>query len=91
MIDYVNSTGGMFRILVTPDPEDEPWPEQLRIGSGTKGWVMLDDVPVWYEIWRQLNGFPPSLYEDPNNQGLLGKEDEKSSDKKEEPAEEKKK
>jgi hypothetical protein len=26
---------------------------------------MLDDVPVWYEIWRQLNGFPPSLYEEP--------------------------
>jgi hypothetical protein len=26
---------------------------------------MLNDVPVWYEIWRQLNGFPPSLYEEP--------------------------
>ncbi len=62
VIDYVNSDGGEFRILVTPDPEDEPWPEQLRLGSGTKGWVMLDNVPVWYEIWRQLNGFPPSLY-----------------------------
>ncbi len=65
VIDYMNSEGGYFRILVTPDPEDEPWPEQLRLGSGTKGWVMLNDVPVWYEIWRQLNGFPPSLYEEP--------------------------
>jgi len=27
--------------------------------------VMLDSVSVWYEIWRQLNGFPPSLYEEP--------------------------
>ncbi len=90
VIDYVNSSGGMFRILVTPDPEDEPWPEQLRIGSGTKGWVMLDDVPVWYEIWRQLNGFPPSLYEDPNNQGLLGEEAAKSMDDGEKEEEKKK-
>lgn len=65
VIDYVNSKGGQFRILVTPDPEDEPWPDILRIGSGTKGWVMLDNVPIWYELWRQLNGFPPSLYEEP--------------------------
>lgn len=69
VVDYVNSEGGMFRILVTPDPDDEPWPEQLRFGSGTKGWVMLETVPVWFEIWRQLNGFPPSLYENPTGKG----------------------
>lgn len=67
VIDRVNSGAGEYRILVTEDPEDEPWPELLRIGSGTKGWVMLDNVPVWYEIWRQLNGFPPSLYEAPKS------------------------
>lgn len=67
VIDRVNSTGGLYRILVTPDLEDEPWPEQLRMGSGTKGWVMLDNVAVWYEIWRQLNGFPASLYEAPKD------------------------
>lgn len=65
VIDYVNSKPGEFRILVTPDKKDDPWPKQIRNGSGTQGWVMLDDVPVWYEIWRQLNGFPPSLYEEP--------------------------
>ncbi|MEM7551642.1 MAG: HlyD family efflux transporter periplasmic adaptor subunit [Bacteroidota bacterium] len=66
VIDRVNSKkNGKFRILITPDPNDEPWPNQLRVGSGTKGWVMLDNVPVWYEIWRQLNGFPPSIYEEP--------------------------
>lgn len=65
VIDYVNSKTGEFRILVTPDPELEPWPDRLRMGSGTKGWVMLDSVPIWYELWRQLNGFPPSLYEEP--------------------------
>ncbi len=79
VIDYVNSVGGQFRILVTPDPDDEPWPEQLRLGSGTKGWVMLDNVPIWYEIWRQLNGFPPSLYEAPLEEkiGTPAKEEEK--------------
>lgn len=78
VVDRADTRGkkGEFRILVTPDPEDEPWPEQLRMGSGTKGWVMLDNVAVWYEIWRQLNGFPPSLYEAPQ-QDVLEKEDEK--------------
>lgn len=65
VIDYVSSNPGEFRILVTPDKGDEPWPSQLRVGSGTRGWVMLDNVPVWYEIWRKLNGFPPSLYKAP--------------------------
>jgi len=49
---------------VKPDPTDEKWPELLRLGSGAKGWVMLNDVPIWYAIWRQMNGFPPSIYED---------------------------
>src|SRR5690606_12471964 len=65
VIDYVNSKPGEFRLLVVPDRSDDQWPSQLRVGSGIKAWVMLDDVPVWYEIWRQLNGFPPSLYEAP--------------------------
>ncbi len=67
VIDYVESPAkqNKYRILVVPDPEEEPWPEQLRLGSGVNGWVMLDEVPVWYEIWRQLNAFPPSLKEAP--------------------------
>lgn len=65
VIDRVNTAGGMFRILIKPDPNEDPWPEQLRMGSGIKGWVMLENVAVWYEIWRQLNGFPPSLYDEP--------------------------
>ena len=65
VIDYVNSKPGEFRILIVPDKQDEAWPKQIRVGSGTKGWVMLDSVPVWYELWRQLNGFSPSLYRAP--------------------------
>ncbi|MFY0600301.1 MAG: HlyD family efflux transporter periplasmic adaptor subunit [Cyclobacteriaceae bacterium] len=64
IIDRVDSKGGKFRILVKPDPDQEPWPDQLRMGSGIKGWVMLDNVPIWFELWRQLNGFPPSIYEE---------------------------
>ncbi|MBK7911858.1 hypothetical protein [Candidatus Pollutiaquabacter sp.] len=52
-------TQGKYRILVVPDPDDTPWPEQIRGGSGTFGWIMLKDVPIWYELWRQFNGFPP--------------------------------
>ena len=61
VIDAVDSKAGKFRLLVTPDPEDEPWPAQLRMGSGVHGWALLDTVPVWFEIWRQLNGFPPTV------------------------------
>lgn len=64
IIDRVESKNGLFRIIVTPDPDDEQWPDQLRLGSGAKGWVMLHDVPIWYEIWRNMNGFPPTLYQD---------------------------
>ena len=52
-------TKGLYRILVVPDPDDEPWPKQIRVGSGAFGWVMLKDVPIGYELWRQFNGFPP--------------------------------
>ncbi|MNQ76514.1 hypothetical protein D3C85_913570 [compost metagenome] len=56
-----------------PTPsDDEPWPIQLRQGSGVYGRVILNSVPVWYEIWRQLNGFPPSLERAPKEEA--GKE-----------------
>lgn len=83
VIDFVNSKPGEFRILVVPDKEDDPWPKQLRMGSGTKGWVMLNDVPVWFEIWRQLNGFPATLYEAPEDPLHEVKKSKEDSDKKE--------
>jgi multidrug efflux pump subunit AcrA (membrane-fusion protein) len=80
VIDVVNSPGGKYRLLVRPTqplPGDKTWPKQLRVGSGVQGWVILDSVPVWYEIWRQLNGFPPTLSTEPNvtpTKGETGKE-----------------
>ncbi|MCU0441654.1 MAG: HlyD family secretion protein [Bacteroidia bacterium] len=61
VIDRVNSPNGKFRILVTPDPEDDPWPELVRAGSGAYGWAMLNNVALGYELWRQFNGFPPDM------------------------------
>ncbi len=63
-IDNMASENGLYRILVSPDPEEKPWPEALRVGSAAEGIIMLNDVPLWYELWRQLNGFPPDFYED---------------------------
>jgi len=63
VIDQVVSKDGKYRILITPDAQgdDDKWPEELRLGSGVYGWVMLDDVPIYFELWRQLNGFPPTV------------------------------
>ncbi len=61
VIDRVPGATGNFRVLVTPDTTDEKWPRQLRLGSGVLGWAMLDNVRVGFEIWRRINGFPPSL------------------------------
>lgn len=57
-VDFVSQEDGKYRLLVVPE-EGETWPEMIRVGSGVKGWAMLNWVPVWYELWRQLNGFPP--------------------------------
>ena len=63
VIDNIDSQG-QYRILVTHEPGTELWPAPLRVGSGVYGWALLDDVPVWYELWRQINGFPPNYVGD---------------------------
>jgi multidrug resistance efflux pump len=62
-IDQNVSENGQFRLLVAHDENDIEWPKQIRMGGGAKGILLLKDVPIWYEIWRQLNGFPPDFYE----------------------------
>ena len=61
-IDNFAGPNGKYRILVVEDPTEKPWPDALRIGSGADGIALLNDVPLWYELWRQLNGFPPDYY-----------------------------
>lgn len=60
--DKVVSANGKFRVLVAPLDDSNPWPELVRIGSGAYGIALLKTVPVWYELWRNLNGFPPDFY-----------------------------
>lgn len=57
------SENGKYRVLIAPDPKDEKWPSQLSIGAGTQSLALLNDVPIWFEIWRTLNGFPPNYYQ----------------------------
>jgi adhesin transport system membrane fusion protein len=63
LVDPTDSGLGRFRVLVVPDPDDAPWPGDrwLRQGVRTKGWVLLNEVSLGYELWRQLNGFPPVI------------------------------
>jgi hypothetical protein len=56
------SPNGKFRVLVAPNTAEEPWPQALQPGGGAKGIALLNNVPVWYELWRVMNGFPPNLY-----------------------------
>ncbi|NRR93038.1 HlyD family efflux transporter periplasmic adaptor subunit [Winogradskyella undariae] len=57
------SPNGKFRVLLAPDKETQAWPDAIRAGSGAYTMALLEDVPIWYELWRQLNGFPPNYYQ----------------------------
>lgn len=59
-VDPTAMPGGRFRLLVA-ETASTPWPEQryLRLGSRARGWVLLNEVSLGYELWRQLNLFPP--------------------------------
>ncbi len=65
VVDSTDNGKGQFRVLIRPDPDDRPWPSDryLRQGVRTNGLVMLERVPLWFELWRQLNGFPPVVNE----------------------------
>ncbi|MFS4415945.1 HlyD family secretion protein [Maribacter sp. 2307ULW6-5] len=62
-IETFISENGMYRVLLAPDPDDYPWPQDIRVGSGANTIALLEDVPIWFELWRQLNGFPPNYYQ----------------------------
>jgi RND family efflux transporter MFP subunit len=63
-VDPSAQENGRFRVLVVEDPDAEnPWPDQrfVRFGSKARGWVLLETVPVGYELWRRVNNFPAEL------------------------------
>ncbi len=62
-VENAVSYNGKFRILVVEDTTAKKhWPQQLKIGTGAQGFALLKNVPVWYELWRNINGFPPDYY-----------------------------
>lgn len=61
-MDNFISPNNLYRVLVRPDESEYGWPRELKVGMGVKTITFLNRVPVWYEIWRQINGFPPDFY-----------------------------
>ena len=62
MVENNRNENGKFRILVIPDNQEKSWPKELKLGTGVRGFALLKTVPIWYELWRQINGFPPDYY-----------------------------
>ena len=65
VVDQSPDVNGTFRFWVAPDAGHRPWPpqNQIRQGSQVMGWVILNRVPLWYELWRRFNLFPPDYQE----------------------------
>ncbi len=69
-IDKYISENGMYRVLVEQDENNEKWPELIRVGAGTNSIILLNEVKLYYELWRKLNGFPPDFYKDDETKSL---------------------
>ncbi len=78
LVDPTDDGKGKFRVVVAAvdDTVDRGqgevkvgWPEKerwLRQGVRANARIMLEEVPLWYEVWRQINGFPPVVSGDPD-------------------------
>lgn len=75
-VDNFVGANGKYRVLVAPDPKDHPWPKGLRMGVAVKTMTLLKNVPIYYEFWRKINGFPPNYYT-PKPTGKSDKSDKK--------------
>lgn len=62
VVDKIISENGYYRVLLISDNNEREWPKKLAIGTGSDVFILLNNVPIWYEIWRKLNGFPPDYY-----------------------------
>jgi len=76
-VDQTDDGQGRFRSLILPDETEQTWPDErfLRQGARANGWVLLRRVPLWYEMWRRLNGFPLAV----DSKEATGKSTSKSS------------
>ncbi|MEM6396277.1 MAG: HlyD family efflux transporter periplasmic adaptor subunit [Bacteroidota bacterium] len=79
-IDNTTNKDGEYRVMVAPS-EIKPWPEALRPGGGAQGIALMKNVPLWFEVWRQINGFPKDFYkgeEESESKSGIGKAPVKS-------------
>lgn len=74
-IENFISPNGRYRVLLAPDVNDHTWPEAIRVGSGARTIALLEDVPIWFELWRQINSFPPNYYKSENGSDKSSKGD----------------
>lgn len=61
-VDNFADEEGRFRVLIAPTKKAKAWPNALRVGGGTNSIILLNNVPIGYELWRLINGFPPQFY-----------------------------
>lgn len=80
-IDNALQPNGNYRVLVKMDDKKKQWPSQLKIGVGARAYMLLKTVPVWYEIWRQLSGFPPDFYHNGRKEEAQKTTEKSKSDK----------
>lgn len=86
LVDATDNGNGRFRVLIVPSdqPGEAAWPvtdeaadvprRALRQGVRVNSWILLGQVPLGYEFWRQLNGFPPVMQLSKEMQYSGGKE-----------------
>lgn len=67
------SINGKFRVLVSEDKTERPWPKSLKLGNGATGIALLNNVPIWYELWRNINGFPADFYKEEEDKNTSAK------------------
>jgi len=68
IVDWMRSVLTFENVHQADNPH--AWPREfLRQGVRTKGWVVLDEVSLGFEVWRQLNGFPPTIDRPKQEQG----------------------
>lgn len=79
--DAQAAADGRVRLLIVPDLDDLPWPDEMYLRQGVRasGWVQLETVSSGYELWRQLNAFPPSIQTAPSSEGSGDKGGSKKS------------
>lgn len=90
VIDALDDGTASYRVVVKPDVEaiaakkEDPWPraDLLRPGAEATGWILLGEVSLGYELWRQFNAFPPTV-ERPMPGAVGGKDDKGGKSSKE--------